>query len=62
MNLEHERAQMMKDFHKQKEIVLMEHDKELLNLKENQQAEIYDMETRMQERTDRDAKVSIREE
>ncbi|XP_069117362.1 centrosomal protein of 112 kDa-like isoform X5 [Argopecten irradians] len=56
LTLEHDKAQMLQDFHKQKEMVLSQHEKDFQDLKENHQSELYDLDTRMRERTDRDAK------
>ena len=57
MNLEHEKAQMLKDFHIQKEMVISEHEKEMENMKEMHRGEMYEFECRMQEKQERDAKV-----
>jgi len=57
MSLDHEKAKMLQDFHKQKEMAISEHEQDIQNLKDSQQNELYDFDTRMQERTDRDGKV-----
>lgn len=57
MALEHEKAQMLKDFHTQKEIVISEHEKEMDNLKETHQNELYEFKCRIQEKQDKDTKV-----
>lgn len=57
MALEHEKAQMLKDFHTQKEIVISEHEKEMDNLKETHQNELYELKCRIQEKQDKDTKV-----
>lgn len=57
MALEHEKAQMLKDFHTQKEIVISEHEKEMDNLKETHQNELYELKCRVQEKQDKDTKV-----
>eukprot|EP00105_Crassostrea_gigas_P003375 XP_011416201.1 PREDICTED: centrosomal protein of 112 kDa isoform X4 [Crassostrea gigas] len=56
MALEHEKAQMLKDFHTQKEIVISEHEKEMDNLKETHQNELYELKCRIQEKQDKDTK------
>lgn len=56
MALEHEKAQMLKDFHTQKEIVISEHEKEMDNLKETHQNELYELKCRVQEKQDKDTK------
>ncbi|KAK3093597.1 hypothetical protein FSP39_017877 [Pinctada imbricata] len=56
MSLEHEKAQMLKDLHTQKEMLIGEHDKDLENLKEVHRNEMYELECRTQEKQDRDAK------
>ncbi|XP_061172999.1 centrosomal protein of 112 kDa-like isoform X2 [Saccostrea echinata] len=56
MALEHEKAQMLKDFHTQKEIVILEHEKEIDSLKETHQNELYELKCRVQEKQDKDVK------
>ncbi|XP_062621540.1 centrosomal protein of 112 kDa-like isoform X3 [Saccostrea cucullata] len=56
MALEHEKAQMLKDFHTQKEIVISEHEKEIDSLKETHQNELYELKCRVQEKQDKDVK------
>ncbi|XP_056023139.1 centrosomal protein of 112 kDa-like isoform X2 [Ostrea edulis] len=56
MALEHEKAQMLKDFHTQKEIVISEHEREMDNLKETHQNELYELKCRVQEKQDKDTK------
>lgn len=58
MALEHEKAQMLKDFHNQKEIVISEHEKEMDCMKETHQNELYELKCRVQEKQDKDTKVS----
>lgn len=57
MALEHEKAQMLKDFHNQKEIVISEHEKEMDCMKETHQNELYELKCRVQEKQDKDTKV-----
>ena len=56
MTLEQEKAQYMKEFHQQKEMVLSEHDKEIDTMKEQQRNEIYDIESRNKDKQDKDSK------
>ncbi|XP_078313646.1 centrosomal protein of 112 kDa-like isoform X6 [Crassostrea virginica] len=56
MALEHEKAQMLKDFHNQKEIVISEHEKEMDCMKETHQNELYELKCRVQEKQDKDTK------
>ncbi|KAJ8307985.1 hypothetical protein KUTeg_012859 [Tegillarca granosa] len=58
MQSDAEKQQMIKDFHLQKEMVLSEHDREVENLKESHRNDIYDLECRMQERQEKDAKIT----
>ena len=42
MTLEHEKGQLLKDFHHQKELVISEHEKEIDNLKDAHKNEMCD--------------------
>lgn len=57
MSLEQEKAQYMKEFHQQKEMVLTEHDREIDTMKEQNRNEVYDIECRFKEKQDKDSKV-----
>lgn len=57
MSFEQEKAQMLKDFHLQKEFIHGEHEKETENLKSLHKQEVTDLERRMHARQEKDAKV-----
>ena len=57
MKFEQEKANMLKDFHVQKEYIHGEQEKEVENLKATHNQEITDLERRMHMRQEKDSKV-----